>query len=172
MKNNLLKYILIVSLLLNFSLLGAAGYNYYHIHHQSRFRLTAPVSCGIQGNHLFAELSLKPEQIKLFQQKAASFHSALGKKRQEVERLREGLFGFMRADNPDSQAIQGTIIQINKTQEDMQRMVVAHMLEFKSLLDKDQQKKFLDLIEGAMGQEKRGALSLTPPTPPELFDFR
>ena len=30
MKNSLLKYILILSLLLNFSLLGAAGYNYYH----------------------------------------------------------------------------------------------------------------------------------------------
>ncbi len=54
MKNNLLKYILILSLLLNFSLLGAAGYTYYHVHHQSRFPLTAPVNCGIQDNHLFA----------------------------------------------------------------------------------------------------------------------
>ena len=71
-----------------------------------------------------------------------------------MERLREGLFGFIRTDNPDSQAIQGTIIQINRTQEDMQRMVVAHMLEFKSLLDKNQQKKFLDLIEGAMAKRK------------------
>jgi Spy/CpxP family protein refolding chaperone len=154
MKNSLLKYILILSLLLNFSLLGTAGYNYYHVHHQSHFPLTAPVGCGIQDNHLFAALSLKPEQIKPFQQKAASFHEALGKKRQEVERLREGLFGYIRTDNPDSQAIQGTIIQINKTQENMQRLVVAHMLEFKSLLDKNQQKKFLDLIEGAMAKRK------------------
>ncbi len=60
----------------------------------------------------------------------------------------------MRADNPDSQAIEATIIQINSTQEDMQSMVVAHMLEFKSLLDKDQQKRFLDLIEGAMAKRK------------------
>jgi hypothetical protein len=157
MKNNLIKYIkyiLVVSLLMNFSLLGAAGYNYYHKSQQSRSRLTAPVTCGIQGNHLFTELSLKPEQIKIFQEKAASFHGALGRKRQEVARLREGLFGFLRVDNPDSQAIQGAIIQINRTQEDMQRMVVAHMLEFKALLDKDQQQKFLDLIEGAMANRK------------------
>jgi Spy/CpxP family protein refolding chaperone len=155
MKNSLIKYILVVSLLLNFSLLGAAGYNYYHKSHQSRSHLTAPINCDIQGNHLFTELSLKPEQIKVFQQKAASFHVALGKKREEVEHLRGGLFGFMRADSPDSQAIQGTIIQINRTQEDMQRLVVAHMLEFKALLDKDQQKRFLDLIEGAMTERKK-----------------
>jgi Spy/CpxP family protein refolding chaperone len=154
MKNKRLKYILLLSLLMNFSLLGAAGYNYYQYSHQSRFRLPAPVNCGIQGNHLFSELSLKPEQIKLFQQKAAAFHSSLGKKRQEVESLREGLFGFIRADSPDSQAIQGTIVQINRIQEEMQRLVVAHMLEFKTLLDKDQRMKFLSLIEGALGQHK------------------
>jgi Spy/CpxP family protein refolding chaperone len=151
MKNNLLKYILVVSLLMNFSLLGAAGYNYYH---QSRSRLSAPINCGIQGNHLFAELSLKPEQIKIFQEKAASFHRALGKKKQEVVRLREGLFGFLRADDPSSQSIQENIVEINRTQEELQRMVVAHMLEFKALLDKEQQRKFLDLIEGAMAKRK------------------
>jgi hypothetical protein len=37
----------------------------------------------------------------------------------------------------------------------MQRLVVAHMLEFKALLDKDQQKRFLDLIEGAMTERKK-----------------
>ncbi len=58
----------------------------------------------------------------------------------------------MRADNPDQKAIEATIAQINKTQEEMQKTVVAHMLEFKSMLDKDQQQKFLNMIEGAMGQ--------------------
>ena len=159
MKDNLLKYILIVSLLLNFSLLGAAAYTHYR---QTRFGpppfvglIGVPGRPGPFGPGMpFEKLSLKPDQVKVFQQKAALFHSALAKKRQEVDRLREGLFGLIRADNPDSQAIQGTIIQINRTQEDMQRVVVAHMLEFKALLDKDQQKKFLDLIEGAMAKRK------------------
>ena len=151
MKNNLLKYILVVSLLMNFSLLGAAGYTHYH---QSRFRQSAPVNCGIQGNHLFTALSLKPEQIKIFQQKAALFHGALATKRQEVGRLRTSLIILIRADNLDNKGIESTITRINKIQEDMQKTVVSHMLEFKALLDKDQQKKFLDLIEGAMGQTK------------------
>jgi Spy/CpxP family protein refolding chaperone len=151
MKSNFLKYLLALSLLLNFSLLGAAGYTHYR---QSRSKLAAPLSCDHHGNYLFQELSLKPEQIKLFQEKAASFHGALKKKRQEVDQLRGFLFGLMGADNPDHNTIEVAIARINNSQHDMQKMVVAHMLEFKAMLDKDQQKKFLSLIEGAMGKRK------------------
>ena len=155
MKDNLLKYILVVSLLLNFSLLGAAGYTYYH---QNRYG-PPPFGYGTPGRvplgssiqpHLFEALSLKPEQRKLFEQKAPLFHEALDKKRANVDRLRGSLFDLMRADHPDSKAIEATIAEINGVQEDMQKMVVAHMLQFKSMLDKDQQKKFFDLIEKAM----------------------
>lgn len=151
MKSNFLKYILILSLLLNFSLLGAAGYTHYR---QSRLHPAEPLSCDHHSNYLFQQLSLKPEQIKLFEQKAVSFHGALNKKRQEVDELRGSLFGFMSADNPDQDSIETAITRINSSQHEMQKMVVAHMLEFKALLDKDQQKKFLGLIEGAMGKRK------------------
>jgi Spy/CpxP family protein refolding chaperone len=161
MKNNILKYILVVSLLLNFSLLGAAAYTYYR---QTRFGppplaglIGGPVHPGPFGpGMLFKELSLKPEQIKIFQQKAALFHSSLAKERQKVDRLRTSLITLMRADNPDNMAIETTITQINKIQEDMQKTVVSHMLEFKSMLNKNQQKKFLDMIEGTMGQRMGG----------------
>jgi Spy/CpxP family protein refolding chaperone len=153
MKDNLLKYILLLSLVLNFSFLGAAGYTYYR---QNRYP-PAPFGYGAPGHgsvgvhpHLFEALSLKPEQRKLFEQKAPLFHGALDKKREEVDRLRRSLFDLMRADSPDSKAIEATIAQINGVQEDMQKLVVTHMLEFRSMLDKDQQKKFFDLIQGAM----------------------
>jgi Spy/CpxP family protein refolding chaperone len=160
MKDNLLKYLLIVSLLLNFSFLGAAGYTYYH---QTRYR-TSPFGYGLPGRvpvgssiqpHLFEALSLKPEQRKLFEQKAPLFHEALDKKREKVDRLRGSLFELMRADHPESKAIEATIAEINGVQEDMQKLVVAHMLQFKSMLDKDQQKKFFDMIEGAMAQRRQ-----------------
>jgi Spy/CpxP family protein refolding chaperone len=163
MKNNLLKYVLVLSLLMNFSLLGAAGYTYYQ---QSRQRGEAPsgygmllgrtasISHGTRGNHLFEELSLKPEQIKLFQQKAIAFHGALDKKKREVDQQRGFLFGSIRADTLDQEAIDGAIAQINSRQHEMQKMVVAHMLEFKSMLDREQQNKFLHLIEGAMTQRR------------------
>jgi Spy/CpxP family protein refolding chaperone len=155
MKDNILRYILVISLLLNFSFLGAAGYTYYH---QARngpppFGYGAPgrvpVGLSIQP-HLFEALSLKPEQRKVFEQKAPLFHEALDEKREKVDHLRRSLFDRMRADHPDSKAIEATISEINRVQEDMQKLVAAHMLQFKSMLDKDQQKKFFDLIEKAM----------------------
>jgi len=158
MKNNLLKYILILSLLMNFSLLGTAGYNYYK---RSR-PVAASLNCDPRTNYLFQKLSLKPEQIKLFQQKALSFHDLLSKNRQEIAQLRKSLIGFLRTDNPDHKAIEDTIAQINSRQQDMQKMIVAHMLEFKGMLAKDQQKKFLDLIEGAMAKRKEAAYPVCP----------
>jgi Spy/CpxP family protein refolding chaperone len=155
MKDNLMKYVLVLSLLLNFSLLGAAGYTYYQ---QNRYR-PLPFRYGVPGQvpvgssihpHLFEALSLKPEQLNLFEQKAPLFHEALNKKREEVDQLRRSLFDLMGAEHPDRKAIEATIAEINGIQEDMQKLVVAHMLEFKSMLDKDQQKKFFDLIQGAM----------------------
>jgi Spy/CpxP family protein refolding chaperone len=156
MKNNLLKYLLVLSLLLNFSFLGAAGYTYYQ---RTRYPSAPfgygppgrlPAGCSSTQPYLFETLSLKPEQRKLFEQKAPLFHEALDKKREEVDQLRKSLFNLMRADHSDSKAIEATISEINRVQEDMQKLIVAHMLQFKSMLDKDQQKKFFDLIQGAM----------------------
>ena len=156
MKDNFLKYVLFLSLLLNFSLLGAAGYTYY----QRNWYPPSPFGYGALGRvavgpsstqpHLFEALSLRPEQRKLFEQKAPLFHEAIDKERGKVDRLRRSLFALMGADFPDSKAIETTIAEINGVQEEIQKMVVAHMLQFKSLLDKAQQKKFFDLIQGAM----------------------
>ena len=159
MKDSILKYIFIISLLLNVSLLGTAAYIHFK---QVRFGLPPFTgSGGTLGQNgpmgpgmLFGELSLKPEQMKLFQQKAVLFHGALGKNKLEVDRLRVSLIGLMRADHPDNKTIEATIAQINAMQGDMQKMVVSHMLEFKSMLNKDQQKKFLDMIDGAIVQRK------------------
>jgi Spy/CpxP family protein refolding chaperone len=161
MKDNLLKYILVVSLLLNLSFLGAAGYTYYHQnwHPPAPFGYSAPggvpVGSFSMHAHLFEALSLKPEQRRVFEQKAPLFHEALDEKRGKVDRLRRSLFDLMRADHPDSKAIEETIAEINGVQEEMQKLVAAHMLQFKSMLDKDQQKKFFDLIEGAMTRRRQ-----------------
>jgi Spy/CpxP family protein refolding chaperone len=157
MKNNLFKYLLVLSLLLNFSFLGAAGYTYYQ---RNRYFSAAPFGYGPPGRvpvgspsihpHLFEALSLSAEQRKVFEQKAPLFHEALDKKREKVDQLRRSLFDLMRADHPDSKAIEATISEINRVQEDMQKLVAAHMLQFKSMLNEEQQRKFFDLIQGAM----------------------
>jgi Spy/CpxP family protein refolding chaperone len=156
MKNNLLKYLLVLSLLLNFSFLGAAGYTYYQ---RNRYP-SAPFGYGPPGRvpvgspsihpHLFEALSLSPEQRKVFEQKAPLFHKTLEEKREKVDQLRRSLFDLMRTEHPDSKAIEAIIAEINDVQEDMQKLVAAHMLQFKSMLNEEQQRKFFDLIQGAM----------------------
>ena len=161
MKDSILKYILIVSLLLNLSFLGTAAYTHYR---QARFappfaRMSGvpgpgPFGPGAPGGYLFKELSLRPEQIRLFQQKAVVFHQDLDKRREEIDALRTTLPALIGADKPDNKAIGETIARINKIQEEMQKTMVSHMIEFKSMLDKDQQKKFVELIGNAMGQPR------------------
>ncbi|PKN30338.1 MAG: hypothetical protein CVU64_03835 [Deltaproteobacteria bacterium HGW-Deltaproteobacteria-21] len=158
MKNHIFKYVLLVSLLMNLSLLGSAGYTHYQ---QTRLQ-PAPMVNGVQGRapsgsatqaHIFEALSLKPDQLKLLQDKAGIFHEALDKKQARVAQLRTSLLGLMRAEHPDGKAIEAAIADISGVQQQMQETVVSHMLEFKSMLDKDQQKKFLDLIQEAMAEK-------------------
>jgi Spy/CpxP family protein refolding chaperone len=152
MKNNMLKFVLVFSLLLNLSMLASAGYTYYK---QSRYQ-ALPMGHGFRQPgmlvpaHLFEELSLKPEQLKAMQEKAMGFHTDLNRKGQEIDRMRASLVALIQDDKPDSKAIDATVAEINRLQLEVQKTAVSHMLEFKGMLDKDQQKRFLGLIEGAM----------------------
>lgn len=161
MRPNFLKYFLLLSLLLNVSLLGAAGYTHYRQtrHDPGPFGEGArsPAPCGSTSQaYPFEKLSLKPEQLSQLREEAVRFHEGLEEKRGEIGRLRGSLLDLMRADNPDKKAIEAAVTQISNAQEDIQNLVVAHMLEFKARLDKDQQEKFLDLIAGAMSHLKDG----------------
>lgn len=150
MKGNMLKFVLFISLLLNISMIISAGYTYYQ-HRQMGY--TPPFVCDFQkGNrYIFDKLGLKPEQISVFREKALPFRTKIIQKRHDILQKRSALLELMRAEKPDKPAINAAIIDINRMQGDMQRMVITHMLEMKAMLNKDQQKRFFDLIEKTMG---------------------
>ncbi len=147
MRDSIIKYTLVVSLLLNFSMLGAAAYTHYKgLRHRG-----APIGCSdAHANYVFKQLSLGAAQGGLMQCKASAFHITLDVKGQEVLAKKATLLGLMRADVVDDAAISEAISRINRDQEEIQKMVVAHILEFKGMLDTKQQQKFLDLIDQAM----------------------
>jgi Spy/CpxP family protein refolding chaperone len=151
MKNKTLKIILVFSLLLNASMLLTAGYIHYTQSPAPSFPFIAGHRPGetLQG-YFFEGLSLKPEQQKAMQQKALAFHGDINKTREQIDAKRASLIALLREDNPNGQAIALAIAEINKLQETVQKKVVLHLLEFKGMLDKEHQKKFLDLIEGVM----------------------
>jgi len=151
MKSNLLKFILVVSLALNMSILGTAGYLYYK---QSGY-WTIPFGKKINKEFLFKELSLRPEQLKEMRSRAIPFRAEIDEKRNEITQKRKELISLMRMDNPDAKNINAVISEINGMQGEMQRKIAVHILEEKALFDKVQQKKFLDLIENAMTQGRQ-----------------
>jgi len=152
MKNSTLKFLLIVSLILNISFLGAAGYQYY----KKSTYWTSPFGYEMKKGHfLFEELSLRPDQMKTMRETATKFRAIIDEKRQAVASKRKELITLMRQDNPDRQAIATIVSQISEIQEQMQGMIAMHMLDIRAGLDKDQQKKFLDLIENAMTEGRQ-----------------
>jgi Spy/CpxP family protein refolding chaperone len=152
MKDKILKFVLVLSLILNISMLASAGYTHYM---QSRYQ-ASPFEYGIKKpgwqvpSCLFEELSLKPAQLKTMRYRAFAYHADLDEKRRNIEQKRVSLVALIQADSPDGNAIDTTIAEINQLQLEVQKTAVTHMLEFKGMLDTDQQKKFLGLVEGAM----------------------
>lgn len=152
MKNSILKFALTASLILNISILATAGYVYYK---QSDYWVSP---CGVKmkkDRFLFEELSLRPEQLKTMKERAIDFRKEIDRRRKDIAEKRLVMLNLMRADISDKKAIDSVISDISGKQEEMQRVVAMHILEGKATLDKDQQKKFLDLIEDAMAKEGR-----------------
>ena len=150
MRNSILKFALAASLILNISVLAAAGYMYYS---QSDYWVSPFGARMKKDRYLFEELSLQPEQLKRMKERAIAFRAEIDKKRKEIAGKRMEMLNLMRADIPDRRAIDTAIYDISRMQEEMQRVVAMHILEEKRTLDKDQQKKFIDLIENAMTKE-------------------
>jgi Spy/CpxP family protein refolding chaperone len=152
MRGNKLRFVLVVSVILNLSFLTAAGYQYYN---QSAYWIS-PFGYKIQkGHYLFEELSLRPEQLKAMKETASRFRAVSDEKRQAIASKRKELITLLRQDNPDKEAIAVVVSQISGMQEQLQKMIALHMLDMKSGLDKEQQKKFLDLVENAMTEGRK-----------------
>jgi len=152
MKNSAIKFLLLVSLILNSSFLGAAGYQYY----RKSTSWTSPFGYKMQKGHfLFEDLSLRPDQMKTMRETATRFRTVIDEKRQAIATKRKELIALMRQDNPDRKALASVVSEISGMQEEMQRMIAMHMLDMKAGLDKEQQNKFLDLIDNAMTEGRQ-----------------
>jgi len=152
MNNSTVKYLLLISALLNLTILGTIGYRHYqrNTHWTSPFGQQMP-----RDQFLFEKLGLKPEQVGSMKKKAIPFRADIDRRRTELAGKRRHLVALMRQDAPNLPAIRSLIAEISSIQEEMQLRISAHMLEVKAMLDKKQQQQFLDLIENAMNTGRR-----------------
>jgi Spy/CpxP family protein refolding chaperone len=156
MKNNLLRFALAASLILNLTLLATAGYHYYQQSHP----WVSPFGKVMERDRfLFEELSLRPEQLKRMKEGATKFRSVIDGKRKEITTRRKELITLLREDNPDKKAIAAKVSRISGIQEQIQAMIAMHLLDMKAGLDKEQKKKFLDLIENGMTEGRQAGCS-------------
>ena len=147
MRRNFWRFVLAISLALNLSFLITVGYMHFK---QSQYR-TTPFGGKIEKNKfLFEELSLRPEQMEKMKERSLLFRKEVDGKRNAIAEKKRKLFTLIGENQPETPAIDAAIDEISSMQEDLQKRVVQHILETKSLLNKEQQKKFLDLIENTM----------------------
>ncbi len=147
MRIGFLKISLAVSLIFNLSVLGAAGY----FHFKKNVYWVSPIGVKMpKDKFLFEQLSLRSEQMKRMRDKAIPFRAEIDRRMGEIASKRDHLFSLMRADTPDTKAIKTTVAEISRIRGEVEDMVATHILQEKAMLDKDQQTKFLDLIENAM----------------------
>jgi len=152
MRISVLKIALAVSLVFNLSVLGAAGY----FHYSKNNYWVSPLGGTMQKDtFLFEELSLSPDQKKKLRAGAKSCRAEIDRKRQQIEARKNHLFTLMRADNPDHHAIKAVLSEISGIREEMEGMVTTRILEVKTSLEKDQQQKFLDLVENAVSKGRQ-----------------
>ena len=149
MSRSTLKFLLTLSVLLNLTVLATAAYRYG----SSRHSWTSPYGAKMpRDRFIFEELSLTRDQMKAMRQKAIPFRAEVDRQRAGIVARRKELIGLLRSDAPDAPAVDAAIAQISVLQETLQKQITRQMIEQKALLNRDQQKSFLDLIERAMSQ--------------------
>lgn len=150
MKSRALKFILILSLALNVSMLSAAGYFFYrhHRHWSTHERIS------MREGMLLDSVSLRPGQIKAIREKSRDFYSLIDRKKSEIVDLRQVLFFLLFTENPDQEKINGMIDEINRVQKETQTAVAGHILDEKAIMDDEQREKFYEMIEASLERKR------------------
>lgn len=163
MKTKTLKLILAVSLLFNFTIIGAAGYFLIKERSCRAFRGDLSRRHAVMAK----KLNLSEEQQKAFSESDAAFRKALESSRAELMVKRGALFALIKEDSPDRAAVDAAVSEISALQGRIEAQVVGHILDEKASLSKEQQEEYMLLLEkrfnrarhhreGRMGHEGTG----------------
>jgi len=151
MKRRWMGLLLILSLTINMAVIVVAGYQSYQQDNQA-----VPVTDLETGrsHHFFHVLGLSKSQMSEMESMAALFHNQLTKLYSTMEIKKNLLFKLLsQKDVTPSQAEQ-LQKQIAIVQENIQREVIYHLLDIKTILNENQQKQFFELLQASMNSEE------------------
>ena len=147
MKGKSLVFVLILSLAINASILGTIGYHYYR---DASLAKDAPCPLSPAHQHLYQQLGLSTPQLAQMEPLAQKFHERLGQLETAMKGKNERLVELLGQKDVDSGQVEGLRKEIAGIQDEIQKEVIAHILETKRILDQKQQNQFFVLMSQSM----------------------
>lgn len=147
MKTTRLKFILILSLAVNVAVIATVGYHYYQ-----NTCLTPSAQCPLNrgSHHYYDSLGLSSVQGTKMAPLSKSFHAQLASWESQIEAKREVLLGLLGRDEVDRKRIEETRAEISALQDELQKGVVAHVIQVKEILNPEQRKQFFVMLRTGM----------------------
>jgi Spy/CpxP family protein refolding chaperone len=147
MRGKLFVFILFLSLAINASILGTMGFRYYR---EASLAKEAPCPLSPSHQHLYQHLGLSAPQLAQMEPLAQNFHELLGKLELAMKGKNERLVELLGQKELDPVQVEGLRKEIAGIQDEIQKEVIAHILESKKILDAKQQNQFFALMSQGM----------------------
>ncbi len=147
MRGKAFVFILVLSLAFNASILRVVAYHYYR---DASLAKEAPCPLSPSRRHLYQQLGLSATQLAQMEPLAQKFHERLGQLEANMKGKNERLVELMGQKEVDPIQVEGLRKEIAGIQDEIQREVIAHILDTKSILDAKQQNQFFSLMSQGM----------------------
>jgi Spy/CpxP family protein refolding chaperone len=150
MKNRWIAMTLVLSLAMNTAVLAVAGYKYYD---RNRRPSAATLHSPEKDYHFFEKLGLTPAQLAKITPMANAFHKRLKSIHSVMEAKKSAMINLLGGENVSPVKIEEMRKEMAAIQVNIQKIVIAHVLEVKEILNSGQRKRFFELLSKSMHQE-------------------
>ena len=139
MSDRMLRIVLVLSLALNVGALSAAAYHRYWRGHGPADVSAPPPGAAVS---LQEELRLSDDQVRQFNVLRDGLQARVQVLRGHMHERRQAFFALLAAPTPDPEAVDRVLVEMNRTQFDMQRAAADYLLAQMRLLSRDQRVAF------------------------------
>jgi Spy/CpxP family protein refolding chaperone len=150
MKHRWIAMILVLSLAVNAAVIAVSGYNYYR---KVRLSMTGVSPSPGKEHHFYQVLGLTQAQLVKIDPLAKSFHGRLENLHSVMGVKKDLLVSLLGQENVAHTEIEKLREEMAAIQDNIQRIVISHILDVKAILDSNQQERFLKLLHKSMHQE-------------------
>ena len=144
MKKNWLVYLVIFSLALNLSTIGALVYFRVQPDHELPLRHEGGPPGGLLG--FFHSLNLDPEQQKVLKKNFPSHRQQIKELRLQLNQQRQRLYELINQPQPNESEIAAQITVINNLQNALEQEMARFLLQIKQNLRPEQQELLLQRV--------------------------